>query len=77
MTRLKQEVLDVMISDPDLYCAIAKAKGVAPGSVHTIISRNGKSINEYGILKLVAEYLGRDIDSLVEKVDDKSNTMAA
>lgn len=58
-----------MLTDPDLYAAIAKEKGVLPGSLDITIKRNGSSINEYRIVKLVADYLKVDIESLVEQAE--------
>lgn len=70
MERFKKEVLEIMLTDTDLYAAIAKEKDVRPGSLTMTIKRNGGSINEYRIVKLVAEYLGRPMESLVEEINE-------
>lgn len=55
-----------MLSDPKLYSAIAEAKGIKPANLGTVIRRNGNAINQYSIVKLVAEYTGKQPDELVE-----------
>lgn len=67
MKRFTQEILDLMLTDPILYGLIAKEKSIMPASLDTVIKRNGSSINEYRIVKLVADYLGRDMESLLEQ----------
>ncbi len=68
MTKFKQEVVDKMLTDPQLYAAIAEAKGVLPSSLGTVIKRNGSSINQYHIVALVADYLGKEPLEILETV---------
>ncbi len=69
MTKFKKEVINLMLTDPILYGKIAEAKGVKPANLGTVIRRNGNAINQYAIVKLVAEYTGRQPDELVETKD--------
>ena len=69
MTQFKKEVIDLMLSDPKLYGAIAEAKGIKPANLGTVIRRNGNAINQYAIVKLVSDYTGRTPDELVEPKD--------
>lgn len=68
MTKFKQGVLEMMLTDVDLYAKVAKAKGVRVANLGTVIRRNGSSINQYGIVKLVADHLGVSPDDVVEEV---------
>ena len=67
MLRFKQEVLDKMLSDATLFAMICEAKGIKPGNLGTVIRRNGNSINQYSIVKIVADYLGKEAGELVEE----------
>ena len=74
MRRFKQEILDLMLSEPELYSAIAKLKSVQPGSLHMTIRRNSASINEYTVVKLVSDFLKKDMEDLVEETSDEPIT---
>lgn len=79
MAKFKQEVLDKIKNDPDLFAEVAKAMDVKPVSLPQIIQRNGNNINQYHIVKLVATHLGEDPDTLIEEDTepaDKANTAA-
>ena len=69
MTQFKKEVIDLMLSDPKLYGAIAEAKGIKPANLGTVIRRNGNAINQYAIVKLVSDYVGKNPEELVESKD--------
>lgn len=69
MTKFKKEVIDLMLTDPVLYGQISTAKCIKPASLGTVIRRNGNAINQYAIVKLVAEYTGKQPDELVEVKD--------
>lgn len=63
----KAEVLDEIKSDPELFALVAKEMEVKPVSLVQIIYRNGNNINQYSIVKLVADYLGRIPEDLLEE----------
>lgn len=67
MAKFKQEILEIMKTDVDLFSALLKALGVKPISLPTIIDRNGKTINEYSIVKLVADHLGKTPEEILEE----------
>lgn len=66
MAKFKQEILEKIKSDPDLFILVAKALGVKPVSLPQTIDRNGTSLNQYSIVTLVASHLGVDPDEIVE-----------
>lgn len=66
MAKLKREVLDQVKSNADLFAAVAKEIGVKPASLPVILDRNGNSINQYGVVTLIAEFLGTEPETLVE-----------
>lgn len=65
MAKFKTEVLDKIKSDPDLFALVAKASNCSPGSLHAMISRNGKMLNQYSVVTAVAEYLKTQPGELV------------
>jgi hypothetical protein len=67
MAKFKQEVLETMKTDPDLFSALAKELGIKPTSLPITIDRNGATLNQYSIVTLVATHLGKDPDDLLEK----------
>lgn len=66
MAKFKQEILEKIKSDPDLFILVAKALGVKPVSLPQTIDRNGTSLNQYSIVTLVASHLGVEPDEIVE-----------
>ena len=70
MAKFKQDVLDMMKTDTDLFAALAKALGIKPTSLPQTIDRNGASLNQYSIVTLVAEYLGKEPQELLESSED-------
>lgn len=75
MARFKQEVLDIIRSDADLFASVAKAMDVKPYSLPGIILRNGNSLNQYSIVVLVANHLGRDPEEITES--ESEDTISA
>lgn len=63
----KAEVLEKMKSDADLFALVAKEMDVKPSSLIQIIYRNGNNINQYSIVKLVADYMKKDPEDLLEE----------
>lgn len=76
MAKFKKEVLDIMKSDIDLFAAISKELGIKPPSLPMAIERNSNRLNQYSIVTLVANHLGKHPDDLLEE-DIKDNTIAA
>lgn len=67
MAKFKQEVLDVMKSDPDLFAKLAKALDIKPISLPETIKRNANPLNQYSIVTLVASHLGKEPEELLEE----------
>lgn len=67
MAKFKQEVLDAMKSDPDLFSALCKTMGVKPSSMTNTIDRNGGTLNQFQIVTLVASHLGKTPEELLEE----------
>ncbi len=64
---LKKEVLDKIKTDPDLFHSVCKAMDVTPAYLPVALSRNGNTINKYSIVTLIASYLRRDPEDLLEE----------
>lgn len=77
MAKFNKIALDKMRSDPDLFAKLSKAMGVAPGSLRTVIDRNGNNLNQYSIVTLVASHLGVDAEELLEEEEDKTEKVTA
>lgn len=67
MAKFKQEVLNKIKSDPDLFAAVAKGMGIKPLSLAANIDRNGSTLNQYSIVTLIADYLGKNPEELLEE----------
>jgi hypothetical protein len=70
MAKFKQEVLETIKSDPDLFAAVSKALGIKPTSLHQTLIRNGATLNQYGIVTLVASHLGKEPEDVVDQEDE-------
>ena len=67
MAKFKIEVLQKIKYDPDLFAAVSKALDVKPVSLPQTLERNGNTINQYSIVKLVADYLNENPEDLLEE----------
>lgn len=67
MAKFKQEVLAKIKSDPDLFAVVATKMKVKPVSLASMIDRNGNALNQYGVVKVVADYLKKDPAELLEE----------
>lgn len=67
MAKFKQEVLNKIKTDPDLFAAVAKKMDIKPVTLAATIDRNGNNINQYSIVTLVASHLGRTPEELLEE----------
>lgn len=75
MAKFKKEVLEIMRSDADLFAKLSKAMVVQPGSLRTVIDRNGNNLNQYSIVALVATHLNKNPEDLVEEVSEVKETV--
>lgn len=66
MAKFKQEVLDKIKEDVDLFGLVAKAMNIQPASLGPTIARNGASLNQFSVVKAVADYLKKDPEDLLE-----------
>lgn len=71
MSKFKQEILDKIKSDPDLFTIVTKALKIKPTSMEQTINRNGVTLNQYGIVKAVADYLKKKPEDLVVQLKVK------
>lgn len=71
MAKFKQEILDTIKSDVDLFAAVATEMNVKPVSLSSMLDRNGHSLNKYGVVKVVADYLKKQPEELLEESEVK------
>lgn len=67
MAKFKQEILNIIKGDVDLFAAVAREMGIKPVTLAATIDRNGNNINQYTIVALVADHLGRNPEDLLEE----------
>jgi hypothetical protein len=67
MAKFKQEVIEAIKADADLFALVAKEMDIKPTSVHENLKRNGKSLNQYSVIAAVAKYLKKKPSDLVEE----------
>lgn len=65
--KFKQEILEKIKTDPDLFAAVATAMNIKPVSLSAMIDRNGNSLNVYTVVKAVSDYLKVKPESLLER----------
>lgn len=66
MAKFKQEVIELIKADADLFAIVAKALDVRPTSVHETLKRNGRALNQYNVVTAVAQYLKKPADELIQ-----------
>jgi hypothetical protein len=66
LAKFKQEVLDIIKTDADLFAAVAKEMKLRPASLPMTILRNGKNLNQFSVVTLVASYLKKKPKDLLE-----------
>jgi hypothetical protein len=59
---LKQEIVDVIKSDPLLYGEVANALGVAPMSLTRILKANDKRLTQFSVLQIIRKHTGERQD---------------
>lgn len=67
MAKFKQEVINKIKADTELYAVVVEATGVQPASLPIILNRNGRTLNQYHVVAKVAEYLGQEPSELIEE----------
>jgi hypothetical protein len=75
MEKFKIEILKKIKEDPDLFAEVAKALEIKPVSLPQLIDRRSPNLNQYSIVKLVADYLGVNPEDLMESVEDTPNVI--
>ncbi len=66
MAKFKQEVLEKIKADADLFAVVAKEMGIKPTSLAAVLDRNGSTLNQYSVVKCVSAYLKSDPEELLE-----------
>lgn len=66
MAKFKKSTLDLIGSDPDLFCIVCKKMGVKPTTLASNLPRNSNSLNNYAVVEAVCAFLGKDAKELLE-----------
>lgn len=67
MSKFNQKTLDEIVNDPDLFALVCKLMDVKPVSLPLLLKRNGNNLNQYSVIKAVADYKKCDPEELLEK----------
>lgn len=67
MAKFNQETLVAIKNDPELFGLVAKELEIKPISMIQTVDRNGATLNQYSIVTLVATYLGKNPEDLLEE----------
>ena len=73
MAKFKQEVLDKISEDADLYAAVSKEMDIKPASLAISLYRNGRALNRKAVVEVVANYLQDDPENLLEQENKGNN----
>lgn len=66
MAKFKDEILEKIKTDPDLYFLVVKEMKCQPASLANALRRNSRSLNQYEVYEAVARYLKSGIKELLE-----------
>lgn len=67
MAKLKQAIIGEIKADPALWSLVADKMGIKPISLGQMLHRNGATLNHYGVVKAIADYLGKRPEDLMEE----------
>lgn len=67
MAKFKKEILERIKADADLFAAVAKEMNLKPISLVSSIDRNGNALNQYGVVKVVSDFLKQSPEELMEE----------
>jgi len=76
MAKFKQEVLDKIKSDPDLFALVSKALKLKPTSLPVTLDRNSNNLNQYSIVVMVADHLGLKPEDVIEQESNEEVSQA-
>jgi hypothetical protein len=74
MAKFKQEVIERIESDSDLFSAVAKALDIKPTSLPQTLKRNGNTLNQYKVVMVVANHMRVQPEELLEEETTETTT---
>jgi transcriptional regulator with XRE-family HTH domain len=66
---LTDKTKQAIINDSSLAAAVCEALGIKIVTLPAYLSRNNRRLTDYAVLKIIAQKLGVEIDSLIVEVD--------
>jgi hypothetical protein len=67
MAKLSQDTRDRIKNDPELFSYVCQITGLKPVSLPAMLDRNSSTLNEYSIIKMIACYLKKHPDKIVDE----------
>jgi hypothetical protein len=67
VAKFKRQILEKMKTDPILFAALAKILDIKLVSLPVTIERNGNTLNQYSVVKLVSDHLQVSPEELLEE----------
>jgi hypothetical protein len=74
MQRLTRETLDRIRGDNDLARLVADKLNVRFTTLPALLTKNGRRLTEYKVLKLISDCIRKPIDELIEEYDEHSRS---
>lgn len=71
MEKLSPKTLKTLSSDIKLFGLVAQKLDIKPASLLVAIARNSATLNQYHIVSLIADYLGKPVTEIVEVVNEE------
>lgn len=68
--RLKQEYIEAIKRDPDLWAKVAKTLGIGSASLAYPLRNNSIKFTQKNILKVLSDYLGVPENDLVKEIEE-------
>lgn len=66
MAKLNQATRDRIKGDPELFGKVAKAMDIKPISLIRMLDKNGATLNQFPVVTLIADYLKKAPEELLE-----------
>lgn len=71
MARLKKKIIEEIKNDPDLFALVAKTMKIRPASLNQTLERNGNTLNQYSVVKVIAEFLKKNPKDVMEESKER------
>lgn len=74
-TRLKQQVIDQIKADADLFAVVSKTLDIMPSSLaHTLSRQSSSRLKDYDLYKAISDHTQIPIEDLLEEIAEETES---